>query len=83
MSKAARTLIGKVINDVRNKTVTVLVEHRVKHSLYGKIVKRFKKYHAHDENNKYKNGDNVVIVETKKLSKTKSWCVDSLLNNSN
>jgi small subunit ribosomal protein S17 len=80
MSKVVRTLIGKVLNDARNKTVTVLVERRVKHPLYGKIVKRFKKYHAHDENNQYKNGDMVIISESRRISKTKSWIVDSSLN---
>lgn len=80
MSKVVRTLIGKVINDAKEKTVTVLVERRVKHALYGKIVKRFKKYHAHDENNQYKNGDIVIIAEGKRMSKTKSWVVHSLLD---
>ncbi|MBY0379267.1 MAG: 30S ribosomal protein S17 [Burkholderiales bacterium] len=78
MSKFIRSLVGKVVSDARNKTVTVIVERRVKHSLYGKIVKRFKKYHAHDENDQYKNGDMVVIKETKPISKTKSWVVDSI-----
>lgn len=80
MSKVVRTLIGKVINDAKEKTVTVLVERRVKHALYGKIVKRFKKYHAHDENNQYKTGDVVLIAEGKRVSKTKSWFVHSLLD---
>lgn len=79
MSKVVRTLIGKVINDAKEKTATVLVERRVKHALYGKIVKRFKKYHAHDENNQYKTGDVVVIAESRRMSKTKSWVVHSLL----
>lgn len=78
MSKNTRSLIGKVISDVRDKTVTVVVERRVKHPLYGKIVKRFKKYHAHDENNQYKNGDMVVIEETRPISKTKNWVVNSI-----
>ena len=78
MSKFIRSLVGKVVSDARDKTVTVVVERRVKHPLYGKIVKRFKKYHAHDENNQYKNGDMVVIKETKPISKTKSWVVNSI-----
>ncbi len=76
--KLIRSLTGKVISDVRNKTVTVLVERSVKHPLYGKVVKKFKKYHAHDENNQYKIDDLVVIVESKPISKTKSWIVKSL-----
>ncbi len=78
MTKVIRTLIGKVVSDSRNKTVTVLIERRVKHPLYGKIVKKFTKYQAHDENNQYKVGDVVVIVEVKPISKTKSWVVQSL-----
>ena len=78
MTKVIRTLIGKVVSDSRNKTVTVLIERRVKHPLYGKIVKKFTKYQAHDENSQYKNGDVVVIVEVKPISKTKSWVVQSL-----
>ena len=73
-----RSYVGKVVSDARNKTVTVLIERRVKHPLYGKIVKKFKKYHAHDETNQYKNGDLVVIVESKPLSKTKTWIVQAL-----
>ncbi len=79
MAKVVRSYVGKVVSDVRDKTITVLVERRVKHPLYGKIVKKFKKYHAHDENNQYKNGDVVVIVESKPISKTKSWIVNSLV----
>ena len=78
MAKVVRSLIGKVVSDASNKSVTVLVERRVKHPLLGKIVKKFKKYRAHDENNQYKSGDVVVIVETKPISKTKSWMVQSL-----
>lgn len=78
MTTIVRTLIGKVVSDARDKTVAVLIERRVKHPLYGKIIKKFNKYHAHDENNQYKVGDNVVIVETKPISKTKSWMVQSI-----
>lgn len=80
MTKVVRTLIGKVVSDARNKTVSVLIERRVKHPLYGKIVKKFAKYQAHDENNQYKIGDVVVIIETKPISKTKSWAVQSLVD---
>lgn len=76
-SKTVRSYVGKVTSDSRQQTVTVQVETRVKHPLYGKIVKQFKKYHAHDENNQYKVGDEVVIVETKPISKTKAWVVKS------
>ena len=78
MGKVVRSYVGKVVSDVRNKTITVLVERRVKHPLYGKIVKKFKKYHAHDETNQYKIGDVVTIIESKPISKTKSWIVQGL-----
>ena len=74
-----RTLIGKVVSDKRTKTVTVLVERRVKHELYGKIVARSRKYHAHDEKGEYKNGDVVEISEGRPISKTKSWVVTRLV----
>ena len=74
-----RTLIGKVVSDKRAKTVTVLVERRVKHPLYGKVVTRSAKYHAHDENNEGKTGDLVEIVATRKLSKTKAWKLSKVL----
>lgn len=70
-----RILIGTVTSDKTDKTVTVKVERRVKHPLYGKIIRRSKKYHAHDESNEYVVGDTVRIEETKPLSKTKSWQV--------
>lgn len=70
-----RILIGTVTSDKTDKTVTVLVERRVKHPLYGKIIKRSKKYHAHDEKNEYVVGDKVRIEETKPISKTKTWAV--------
>jgi small subunit ribosomal protein S17 len=70
-----RTLVGKVVSDKMDKTVTVLVERRVKHPLYGKIVVRSNKYHAHDENNQAKEGDTVEIQEGRPISKTKAWSV--------
>ncbi|MBO6609971.1 MULTISPECIES: 30S ribosomal protein S17 [Altererythrobacter] len=70
-----RILIGSVTSDKTDKTVTVLVERKVKHPLYGKIIRRSKKYHAHDENNEYAIGDVVRIEETKPISKTKTWTV--------
>ncbi|GGC26065.1 30S ribosomal protein S17 [Novosphingobium marinum] len=68
-----RVLIGTVVSDKTDKTVTVLVERRVKHPLYGKIIRRSKKYHAHDADNAYKMGERVRIQETKPISKTKTW----------
>jgi small subunit ribosomal protein S17 len=77
--KMIRTEIGRVVSDKMDKTVTVLVERRVKHPLYGKVVTRSAKYHAHDENNEYKQGDLVEIEATRKLAKTKAWRVIRLL----
>ena len=70
-----RTLIGKVVSDKMDKTVTVLIERHVKHPLYGKIIVRSNKYHAHDETNQVKAGDTVEIVEGRPISKTKAWTV--------
>ena len=70
-----RILTGKVVSSNSNKTVVVNVVRRVKHKLYKKIINRSKKYHAHDENNKFKVGDIVSIVETKPISKLKTWTV--------
>ena len=70
-----RILIGTVVSDKTDKTVTVLVERRVKHPLYGKIIQRSKKYHAHDEGNEFKTGETVRIEETRPISKTKTWKV--------
>ena len=70
-----RILVGTVTSDKTDKTVTVLVERKVKHPLYGKIIRRSKKYHAHDEGNEYKPGDTVRIEETRPISKTKTWKV--------
>ena len=70
-----RILIGTVVSDKTDKTVTVLVERKVKHPLYGKIIRRSKKYHAHDEANEDHPGDVVRIEETRPISKTKTWAV--------
>ena len=70
-----RILIGTVTSDKTDKTVTVLVERKVKHPLYGKIIRRSKKYHAHYEGNEFTMGDTVRIEETKPISKTKTWRV--------
>jgi small subunit ribosomal protein S17 len=74
-----QTLTGRVVGDKMNKTVTVVVERRVKHALYGKFVTRSSKYHAHDENNECKMGDLVEIVACRKLAKTKAYRVSRLL----
>ena len=73
---------GVVTSDKSDKTVTVRVERQFAHALYGKQVKKTKKYHAHDEDNQYKAGDLVRIVETRPLSKTKRWRVLELLERS-
>ena len=75
----ARKLTGRVVSDKMNKTVTVLVERKVKHPLYGKFVRRSKKYHAHDENNDFHPGDLVLIEETRPMSRTKTWKVVKLV----
>ena len=72
-AKLIQTQVGRVISDKMNKTVTVLVEHRIKHPLYGKVVTRSKKYHAHDEQNTYATGDTVWIEERRPISKLKCW----------
>ena len=78
-AKMQRTLMGRVVSDKMDKTVTVLVERKVKHPLYGKVIRRSKKYHAHDENNEFHPGDMVEIEETRPLAKTKAWRVARLL----
>ena len=71
MSK--KILKGKVIKDKNNKTIVVLVKRRFIHPFYGKVITSSKKYHAHDENNKFKIGDHVKIIESKPFSKKKRW----------
>ena len=78
-AKNVRTLQGKVVSDKMDKTVTVLVERRVKHELYGKIVMKSSKYHAHDEKGEYKLGDMIEITEGRPISKTKSWVATRLV----
>jgi small subunit ribosomal protein S17 len=70
-----RVLTGTVVSDKTDKTVVVLVERRVKHPLYGKIIRRSKKYHAHDEGNVFKEGQTVRIEECAPMSKLKTWKV--------
>jgi small subunit ribosomal protein S17 len=74
-----RRLTGRVVSDKMDKTVTVLVERKVKHALYGKFVTRSRKYHAHDEQNEFHPGDMVMIEECRPLSKTKAWRVVKVL----
>ena len=73
-----RLLSGVVVSSNSNKTIVVAVTRRVKYKLYKKIIKRTKKYHAHDENNSYNKGDTVTIQETKPISKLKSWIAQEL-----
>lgn len=77
--KVVRALTGTVVSDKMDKTVTVLVERKVKHPLYGKIIRLSKKYHAHDANNEFGMGDTVVIEECRPISKTKTWRVARLV----
>ena len=78
-TKVTRSFVGKVVSDARAKTVTVLVERRVKHELYDKIVAKSSKYHAHDENNEFHTGDVIEITESRPLSKTKNWVATRLV----
>lgn len=71
--KTVRTATGKVVSDKADKTITVLIERRVKHPVYGKYITRSSKIHAHDENNECSMGDVVTVAETRPISKLKSW----------
>lgn len=77
--KVHRTLVGRVVSDKMDKTVTVLVERRVKHPLYGKIIMRSKKYHAHVEGLDAHEGDLVQIEECRPISRTKAWKVTQVV----
>jgi small subunit ribosomal protein S17 len=74
-----RGLVGRITSDKMDKTVTVLIERRVQHPLYGKSMVRSKKLHAHDEANQYKEGDLVEIHEVAPMSRTKTWAVTRLV----
>ncbi len=78
--KNNRTLSGRVTSNKTDKTITVLVERKIKHSLYGKIITRSKKYHVHDEINQFSIGDLVLIEECRPISRTKAWKAIKLLN---
>ena len=79
VTNVKRTLTGTVVSDKMNKTVTVLVERKTKHPLLGKVLRVSKKYHAHDENNEFHEGDLVSIEECRPIAKTKSWRVTKLV----
>ena len=81
-AKNQRTLVGRVVSNRMQKTVTVLVERRVKDALMGKILTRSSKYHAHVATGEYRNGDLVEIAECRPISKTKSWTVTRLIEKS-
>lgn len=78
-AKLKRTLTGKVVSDKMDKTITVLIERRVKHPIYGKIVSKSTKLKAHDENNDCNIGDVVTIEESRPLSKSKSWALQKIV----
>ncbi len=78
--KVVRSFSGRVVSDKMDKTVTVLVERKVKHPVIGKVVAKSKKFHAHDENNECKEGDIVTITESRPLSKTKTWVVSKIVS---
>jgi small subunit ribosomal protein S17 len=78
-NKVVRTLTGRVVSNKMDKTVTVLVERRVKHPVIGKVIRLSRKYHAHDENNECNEGDTVQIQESRKISRTKAWTVSKLV----
>ena len=78
-----KTRTGVVVSDAMDKTVVVSVERRITHPVYGKIMRRSKKYYAHDENNEAKKGDKVSIEETRPLSKTKRWRLFEVVSRAN
>jgi small subunit ribosomal protein S17 len=77
-AESARTASGRVVSNKMDKSIVVLVERRVKHPVYGKIIKRSTKIHAHDANNECLPGDEVTIKEVRPISKTKSWSLVSI-----
>ena len=77
--KIERTVTGKVVSNKMDKTITVLVERKVKHPLYGKYINQSNKFHAHDEKNEINEGDVVQITEHKPISKSKSWVVTKVI----
>ncbi len=77
--KSARTVTGRVVSNKMDKSITVLIERKVAHPLYGKFVNRSTKVHAHDENNECQEGDKVSVAECRPLSKTKTWKLVEIL----
>ncbi len=71
--KVERSLMGRVVSNKMDKSIVVLMERQVQHPVYGKFIKRSKKYHVHDENNECREGDTVLFKECRPLSKTKHW----------
>ncbi len=78
--KLERTVTGRVVSDKMDKTVTVMIERKVRHPIYGKYIRRSTKLHVHDENNECKMGDTVVVQECRPLSKSKSWTLVKVLD---
>jgi small subunit ribosomal protein S17 len=78
-TKVVRSLSGRVVSDKMDKTITVLVERKVKHPLIGKVIVKSNKFHAHDEKNECKEGDLVTITETRPMSKTKTWALSKIV----
>jgi small subunit ribosomal protein S17 len=78
-AKVVRTVSGRVVSDKMDKTITVLVERKVKHPLIGKVIVKSNKFHAHDEKNECKEGDLVTIAESRPLSKTKTWVLSKIV----
>ncbi len=78
-TKVVRTLSGRVVSDKMDKTITVLVERKVKHPLIGKVIVKSNKFHAHDEKNECKEGDLVTITESRPMSKTKTWVLSKVV----
>jgi small subunit ribosomal protein S17 len=78
-TKLARTLVGEVVSNKMTKTIVVEIERKIQHPVYGKYVKKRKRYHVHDENNSCAIGDTVQIKECRPLSKTKSWILDKII----
>ena len=76
--ESSRTVTGVVVSDRMDKTITVMIERKVQHPVYGKIIRRSSKLHAHDEENECRNGDTVTVMECRPLSKTKSWMLKSI-----
>ena len=79
INKVVRTVSGRVTSDKMDKTITVLVERKVKHPLIGKVIVKSNKFHAHDEKNECKEGDLVTITESRPLSKTKTWVLSKVV----